>query len=405
MKKTLLVASCFLFVLFGCRTYEAQPFVFEKPVDTTTRPINYQTKKIYEAKGIFADNRFDGARLNDFKHLQNELYQVTIEPENMPINPSPYYAFKLWSTTDKNIQLELNYTDARHRYAPKISSNGKDWTLLADNLVMLAADSVNATLALEVGADTLWVAAQEIQNSTHARAWCDQIAQHSDAQLSVAGKSKLGRDLLLLDIGKGAAEKKDIIAVISRQHPPEVTGYLAMQAFIEEIMNDTPLSNNFRKKYRVLVFPMMNPDGVDLGHWRHNAGGIDPNRDWAVYNQEENRTVANHIVRTAAEHRSDLILGLDFHSTYYDIFYTNKVGSEAIPDFKDYWLQGIDSALGQKSRSRPSYAQTPVSKNWFLKQFGAEGIVYEIGDSTPRDFIEQKGKVSAIEMMELLIFR
>jgi len=44
----------------------------------------------------------------------------------------------------------------------------------------------------------------------------------------------------------------------------------------------------------------------------------------------------------------------------------------------------------------------PISKGWFFKQFGAEGIVYEIGDSTPRDFIKRKGEVSAVSMMDIL---
>ncbi len=405
MANKFLLATLFLAFLSGCKVYEAQPFEFEKPVDTTTRPIEMQEKKTYSVNGVFADNRFDGARLNDFKHLEEENYQATIKPENTPINKSPYYAFKLWSATNKRINIELNYTYASHRYTPKISRNGEDWTELPDSLVTLAVDSVNATFSVEVGSDTLWVAAQEVKNSKHTYDWCQQIAQHSDAKFSVIGKSKLGRDLYLLDIGKGAAEKKDIIAVISRQHPPEVTGYLAMEAFIEEIMNDTPLSNTFREKYRILVLPLMNPDGVDLGHWRHNAGGIDPNRDWAVYNQEENRIAANFFVKETAEYRSKLLLGLDFHSTYYDIFYTNKNGSADIPNFTAYWLQGIDLALGKESRKRASYPSSPVSKNWFFKQFGAEAIVYEIGDDTPRDFIKQKGSISAVEMMEILIFR
>ena len=42
----------------------------------------------------------------------------------------------------------------------------------------------------------------------------------------------------------------------------------------------------------VIVYPLMNPDGVDEGHWRHNTGGIDLNRDWAHYNQPETRQVA-----------------------------------------------------------------------------------------------------------------
>ncbi len=406
MVKNRLLLLCLLVIcLSSCRVYEAQPFEFERPVDTTTRPIELQEKKLYQINGIYADNRFDGARLNDFEHIKDEHYRATISPENKPINPSPYYAFKLWSNDNKSITLELNYTDSRHRYTPKISRNGEDWTLLPDSLFALAADSVNATLFLEIASDTLWIAAQEIQNSTHVREWCETIAQHQNATFSVIGKSKLGRDLFSIDIGNGGVRKKDVIAVISRQHPPEVTGYLAMKAFIEEIMNDTPLSKAFREKYRILVLPLMNPDGVDLGHWRHNAGGIDPNRDWAFYNQEENRIAANFFVKETTKSRSKLLLGLDFHSTYYDIFYTNKNGSAAIPNFTAYWLQGIDLAIGKESRKRPSYPSAPVSKNWFFKQFGAEAIVYEIGDDTPRDFIRQKGTISAVEMMKLLIFR
>ena len=39
----------------------------------------------------------------------------------------------------------------------------------------------------------------------------------------------------------------------------------------------------------------MNPDGVDLGHWRHNANGVDLNRDWSYYNQPEIKQAVNFI--------------------------------------------------------------------------------------------------------------
>ena len=61
-----------------------------------------------------------------------------------------------------------------------------------------------------------------------------------------------------------------------------------------------------------MVFPLMNPDGVDLGHWRHNAGGIDLNRDWALYRQPETRLVADFIVKEVKTQKSQLVLGLDF---------------------------------------------------------------------------------------------
>lgn len=403
--------SCLLFfillLLVSCRSHQAKTYDFPKPVDTTDKVISLQEKKVYriEAQGVFADNLFDGARLNDFEHEQDDLYQVTISPENTPINKSPYYAFRIWGNNEKSIRLELNYVGAKHRYSPKISKDGKNWENLAEDKIQLAADSINAFLSLDISTDTLWVAAQEVQNSTHVGAWCQAKARHPDVVLESIGKSKLGKDLWCLDVHDGEVDKKDVIVIMSRQHPPEVTGYFAMQVFLDEILANHPVANDFRKKYRILVFPLMNPDGVDLGHWRHNAGGVDLNRDWAYYHQPENRQVANYIVRTSKANKSKVIMGLDFHSTWYDVYYTNKAIPKHLPYFKDYWLHGIQQSLGEETNEKPSNLGGPVSKNWFLTQFGAVGVTYEIGDETPRDFIQEKGKVSAAEMMKLLMFK
>ena len=404
------IFCCLLILLIcGCRSsYQAKPHDFPKPVDTTDRPIELQTKKVYQIaeKAVFADNLFDGARLNDFQHLHQDTFQARILPENKPINRSPYYAFRLWSSQAQKIVVALNYPDAKHRYSPKISSDGINWTLLDTTKVQLDANGVNAFLQLDISTDTLWVAAQELQNSTHVKNWCLEQAKLPSVTFQVAGKSKQGRDMLHLDINQGEARKKDIIAIISRQHPPEVTGYLAMKAFIEEILADTPLSNDFRKKYHLLVYPLMNPDGVDLGHWRHNTGGIDLNRDWAYYHQPEVKQVANHIVKTAKQQKAEVILGIDFHSTWFDVLYTNSQPAKNLPRFKDYWVAGFREVLsGEKVKESPSAVGAPVSKGWFLTQLDAEGIVYEVGDETPRDLIKKKGRTAAIEMMELLIFK
>ena len=392
---------------FGCANYQAKPYVFPVRVDTRSKPIKLQEKKIYhiEDQGVFADNLFDGARLNDFRFMEDNTFQATISPENIPINHSPYYAFKIWSTSSKQIKLELNYTNSKHRYPPKISKDGLNWALLEESKIEIAADSINAFLSIDLSKDTLWIAGQEVQNSTHVKQWCESKALHQDVTLSSIGKSKMGKDLLFLDLNSGETHKKEVIVILSRQHPPEVTGYFAMQAFIDGILEDNPLANAFRQKYHLLVFPLMNPDGVDLGHWRHNAGGVDLNRDWAFYHQPENRQIADFIVKTVKENKTNVILGLDFHSTFWDVYYTNKEIPKHIPHFKDYWLWGIHSSLGEKTNEKPSNLGGPVSKNWFFTQFDALGITYEIGDSTPRDFIKEKGRVSATEMMELLILR
>jgi hypothetical protein len=212
--------------------------------------------------------------------------------------------------------------------------------------------------------------------------------------------------LFYMDINNGKVKKKDIIAIFSRQHPPEVTGFKAMQSFLDELLINEQ-SEAFFKEYRVVVYPLLNPDGVDLGHWRHNTGGIDLNRDWAYYNQPETRQVADHLVNSVANAKGRMILGLDFHSTQKDVFYTlpDAEGAKTvIPWFKKTWLEGIEANIAnyEVNESADPIGQ-PVTKGWFYKQFNAVGVTYEVGDENDREFIDLKARVAAQQMMKVLL--
>ena len=50
-----------------------------------------------------------------------------------------------------------------------------------------------------------------------------------------------------------------------------------------------------------------------------------------------------------------------------------------------------------------SNSKQPVSKGWFLNAHKAVGVVFEIGDTTPRDRIRLIGKEAAISMMSFMI--
>ena len=407
MRITTYFLSLSIVLFVSCKTADLRNYPFPKPVDTTSKPIELQEKRSYGLDGIVADNLFDGARMNNFEQTAVNAFRVTISPENQPINMSPYYAFRLWSSTARAIEIELNYTDGYHRYYPKISKDGKKWMDVDSTAVRLAKDSVNAFLKLNLlPQDTLWIAAQELRNSTWVKNWCTIKAKHPNTTFKVIGRSKLGRDLYHLDICKGDPEKKPTIVVISRQHPPEVTGYMAMESFVETILDDNPLSAQFLDKYRVLVFPLMNPDGVDLGHWRHNAGGIDLNRDWQYYHQEEPQKVGKYIVEELNRSKSKVVLGLDFHSTWRDVFYTRTPESQGIKGFHEAWIYGIgESFPDHEPENASSPLGNPIAASWFYTQFGAEGITYEVGDNTDRDFIRSKAKMAAIGVMQLLLYR
>ena len=400
-----------LLFVFACEPakepYKLTDFEYESKVDTSDHPIEMQEKKEYTTQsGVTADNLFDAARLNDFKETGDNQFEVPVLPENSPINMSPWYAFRLKADGAKTINITLTYPEGvgQHRYWPKLSTDRENWTAVDSTKFFVANDSLSATMTIEVGTEPLFVAAQEIIDSNDMKAW---VLGHQSAKVKTGtiGQSRLGRDLLNMDITNGEADGKDVVLVLSRQHPPEVTGNLAMMHFLEEIMRDSELGNKFLDQYRVIVYPMMNPDGVDLGHWRHNEGGIDLNRDWAYYRQPEVRQICQDIIDKVNASGGNVKLGLDFHSTWSDIYYIfNDDVESKLHGFSREWIANIfERVPDDQGEISPFPVNSPVSKNWFYSQFNAEGITYEIGDGTPRDLIKVKGQVGAQEMMKLLL--
>ncbi len=381
-------------------------FEFPIPVDTHTRPIEYQEKKTYKAGTVSASNEFPAARLNNFFQINEKTYRAVITAENVPINPSPWYAFHIWSERTEEVELELTYPGYGHRYYPVISKDGEHWENLDSSRFTLWTDRKTATLRLPLSNQPLWVAAQEVQDHRRVGEWVRELGKHPMITVGTAGQSALGRDLYYLNISDGSSTKKPAIVVISRQHPPEVTGYLAMKAFMERLIEEGS-KNGFLKKFRILLYPMINPDGVDLGHFRHNTGGIDLNRDWGYYRQPETRQITAHITKEAFSGKNEVFLGLDFHSTQEDVYYTfTDDVVRKMPGFTIAWLEQIRLALQLDDiNNQPSPLNQPISKGWFVKQFGAESVTYEIGDDTPREFIKVKGQVSADTLMDLLMRR
>lgn len=388
-------------------------------VDTTSRPVAKQEKRefSFEADHVYFSNQFDGARLTAIARTGENAYTITITPENAPINMSPWYAFKVWSLSKKDIFVTLEYPDfAKHRYSPQISRDGQKWKPLEGDCIeeigndpndkSLTARPKSIIMRLSTGKKPLWVAAQEMQNSGQVYAWMSKLAQKKKLKIDEIGKSTEGRPIKMLTVGNPNAKK--MILVISRQHPPEITGYFAMQAFVERIAYKLKPSKEFRKDWVMYVVPLMNPDGVDNGQWRHNLGGIDLNRDWSAFNQPETKAVRDFLARRETESGGKFYFGIDFHSTWDDIYYPmdKSLTDTNSPRLIWNWLDSIKKSIPKyEPNIRPNAKLEPtiVSRNYFMKAHKMEAIVFEIGDNTARDFIKEKGRVGAEELMKLLL--
>jgi predicted deacylase len=299
--------------------------------------------------------------------------------------------------------VRLSYEDGDHRYWPEVRRSDEPWATLDSASVREDTLAGEATLHLSIGPDTLWVAGQEMMTSAFFIRWTDSLAGEPHVTKRIIATTPRGRPMPMVEFGDPSAIRH--VMIIGRQHPPEVTGSVALVRFVEELAGDSPLARDFRESFRVHVVPLVNPDGVDLGHWRHNTGGVDLNRDWRVFNQPETRAVRDTFREILATPGAELWFGADFHSTQYDVFYTLERTLQTSPaGITDRWLDYLRTNLPDyEVNDSPSGLQTPMSRNWFYEEFGAPALIYEVGDQTDRALIRRVAATAARGTMEILL--
>jgi hypothetical protein len=356
----------------------------------------------FPTQGVTIAADFPRGRVSECEALADGVFGLVIRPENLPVNDSPWYAFQVSSRIPRSIKLKLRVQGGNLRYRPKISVDGTQWVRLPDEAYEQAANKTECLIRLEVDQKPLWVAAQELVSTEEMTSWAGALQRLPFVARSEFGRAVSGQRLCRIDIGDSAVKRH--VVVIGRQHPPETTGSMALMSFVEEIVGDSERARAFREHFHVVVMPLLNPDGVDAGNWRHNLGRVDLNRDWKAFAQPETRSVRDQVEALAKDGR--LFLFLDFHSTFKDVFYTqaDEVPSSP-PGFTSEWLGALERRLPDyRARRQASPVPTPTTSTyWAHRTFGIPAITYEIGDNTNRAQLKIIAATAAEEMMRLLL--
>ncbi|SMO51563.1 M14 family metallopeptidase [Gracilimonas mengyeensis] len=409
--------SCILlisFLMISCSgSKEFSGFSYDPPdvTNTTDKEIEKQPARVIGSgePRIWASNDFAGARLNDFYMRPDSVFQLIIEPENAPINNSPWFAFKLWSDSARTANIELKYNEGRHRYIPKVFSRIDGQWELTDRLrVHYDSTDGSALMKVHLTTEPKLIAAQPLYTFQNLEQTLQErgILGKSFTHKNTAGMSKEGRPILQLDITEvPESQTAPVLAIVGRQHPPEVTGYLASLIFLEELTSDSELAQRFRQTFVIKAFPMLNPDGADMGHWRHNAGGVDLNRDWQNFNQPETQAVRDALTPLKEDPKRQMFYAIDFHSTNENIFYPINEEVETSPDnITQKWIDLIveeneDFVLTVE----PFDTSSPIAKNWFYHTFGIDALTYEVNDRIPDEKLGEVSRSAARQLMQLLL--
>ncbi len=341
---------------------------------------------------------FSGGAFGLCQVVEKGVFRLTITPEDLKINPSAWYAMHIAQQRLSEIQVELFYPTGKHRYAPKFSINQRSWFLLDDKDVAVTEDKQRATMTFIPPSNRIYLAAQPLIDMAFYDTWRKGLPDFV-TQIEI-GRSHLNQPIY----GLSTDTYKPVVLIIGRQHPPEITGAMALLSFLETVMGDSELAVAFREQFNVVMVPLVNPDGVALGHWRHNLDGVDLNRDWGKFTQPETQAVKTFV----EGHLSDapLHLMLDFHSTHRSLFYTQPENMPiSLPSFTRDWLAAInDGSVPITFDDVPGYTKhRGTTKSYYFTEYGVPAITVELGDNETASDIQSTAPHMARTMMELLL--
>lgn len=346
---------------------------------------------------------FEGASRSTCYVEDEKTLSILITPEHLPpINPSPWYAFRYSAAEGSKLTVNIRYVGVRHRYAPKWAGQGDPAALS----ITVAEDGGSVSITLPPGEGV--VSGQPLLTAAHYDKLLGRLTDNGSAKgrrsssRIILGYSHDGRPVEAVRLGNTDAPR--LVILLGRQHPPEVTGAMAMDAFSRKIAELVRSHAIDPKQFQFLIIPLLNPDGVARGHWRANLGRTDLNRDWGHFKQPETRAVGDWLAQLPKSVKPALML--DFHSTQRNLFYVQ--GEETSAQGKRFltaWLGGKEAVFDGypfEIEARDANPGAGTTKNWFNATYGIPAYTYEVGDETEAAAIRSAAETLAQAMIPAL---
>ena len=353
---------------------------------------------------VTIDFNFSGGGNSVCEVISSDHIKILVKPESKDsINPSPWYAFRK-SKHIKKILLELDYGEYEHRYFPKIKKINSGWERLNKSDILIKNDGKNVFINFYPSKEAQYISSQELITEDWYEDWYKILKKSKFLKSRIIGYSVQNRPIKAFFSNENI--NNPYIFILGRQHPPEVSSVFAIKGFVNELIGNINLSEEFLSKYNIFFVPLMNPDGVENGFWRYNYNKKDLNRDWDNFFQPETNSVKNFLDNL--KNRNQPILYIDFHSTYKNIFYISDAQlTNSHPNFLLNWLEKSRlelSKIGYNFSIKESYTKSnKVSKNYFHNKYNIPSMTYEVSDTEERSKITKSSKILARNLLTILL--
>lgn len=338
---------------------------------------------------------FEGASQSHCVIEGERAFRIVVTAEHAPpINPSPWYAFRYAAKPGGDVSIALDYPSGKHRYPPKVTTPGGIDKLEVEE----RHEGKTAYFTVPPGAGL--ISGQEVFDASRYAKSYQRLEHSQHVDRMTLGLSRDAHPIIGLRMGAPTAPH--LIVLLGRAHPPEVSGAIAMEAFLEQLTVEYDKGEIDPAQYQVLAVPMLNPDGVMRGHWRANLGGKDLNRDWGEFSQPETRSVRDWLGRLDPSVKP--VVMIDFHSTRSNLFYvqgadeTGPLEEVFLADWLGRNREGVEGYPFTIER-RNANPGSGTSKNWFHARYGIPAYTFEVGDETDREAVSAVSRIFARTML------
>ena len=350
------------------------------------------------------DFDFPGAGNLTCEIINSKYIKFFINPEtDDSINPSPWFAIRK-SKHSEDIKLEFDYKNYQHRYDPKISNDKKIWKKINQTNILRDENGKIIIINFSPSNEKEYISSQELITEDWYNDWFNYLGGLEKVKSELIGLSVLKKPITMFFVEENT--NNPYILILGRQHPPEVTGAIAIKSFVNELISKNDLSERFLDNYNIIFVPLMNPDGVENGYWRYNENKKDLNRDWGIFSQPETKSVNNKLINFKDDKKIEVFI--DFHSTYKNIFYISDISeSHKLQNFLKNWLNNskpdllkIDYDYKIVNSMSPNNG---VSKNYIFNTYNIPSVTYEVSDVEDRDKIKKSSSILSKKLMQSLL--
>ena len=259
-----------------------------------------------------------------------------------------------------------------------VSVDGRSWQPAETELL----EENRLKLELTMQADCMYVARLEPYRLSDLERFLESIEPHPQVAIAEIGRTVEDRPLEIVCVGSEAASHRVLLR--ARAHPWEPGGNWVIEGLVRRLLDGSPRSKAYLKKYCVYVMPMANKDGVARGWTRFNLRGKDLNRNWDVKSDPE-LCPENHALETWIENQIEKGRRPDFMIDWHNDQNGRVHISRPNIDLEAYLarMERFEALLGQhtwftEGATGGNYRNPGTIGEGLLERYGIHACVHEL---------------------------